>query len=296
VGRRKPSIDLLGENGSVMRRTLLVLVAMATLSSTVAGCDSGGPKPTADPTPTTTPSSTVAPATKAPRPVKNLCYAFSYVDAVASTTDVEPTSCKDDHTSRTFNVGTIDAVVDGHLLAVDSRQVRDEIAAQCPRRLGRFLGGSEEDRRLSMLRAVWFSPTIEESDAGQNWYRCDVIALAGDEELDPLGGRLKGVLDRAGAVDRYGMCGTADPEQSDFQRVICSAEHTWQAIATIDAKGQDYPGVARLRADGKPACEDPARVVAPDPLTVTWSYEPPTRDQWKSGQHYGICWAPASGQ
>lgn len=291
MGRGKPSIDLLGENGSVMRRTLIVLLAMVTVSA----CDSSAPVPTTAPTPTpttSTSSSTVAPATKAPRPARNLCYEFTYADAVAPTTDVEATSCQDEHTARTFYVGTIDAVVDGHLLAVDSRLVRDDIAAQCPRRLGRYLGGSDEDRRLSMLRAVWFSPTIEESDEGQNWYRCDVIALAGDEVLAPLRGRLKGVLDREGTADRYGMCGTSDPENEDFERVICSAEHSWQAIATIDAKGEDYPGVAQLRSDGKTACEDPARAVAPDPLTVTWSYEPPTRQQWRAGQHYGICWVP----
>ena len=28
-----------------------------------------------------------------------------------------------------------------------------------------------------MLRTVWFTPSVEESDAGANWYRCDVVAL-----------------------------------------------------------------------------------------------------------------------
>ena len=151
----------------------------------------------------------------------------------------------------TFYVGTVDAVVDGHLLAIDSEQVRADIAAQCPRRLGRYLGGSEEDLRLSMFRAVWFSPTIEQSDEGQDWYRCDVIALAEDEELAPLGRGLEGALDEEGSTDRYGMCGTADPEDAEFQRVICSADHSWRAIATVDADGKAYPGGGELRAAGE---------------------------------------------
>jgi hypothetical protein len=274
----------------MMRKALIVLMALAGLSA----CDSAAPEPEAEPSPTQTTSSTVLPAPTAPRPHVGRCYAFTYDDAVASTTDVKPTSCKHDHTAVTYYVGTVDAVVDGHLLAIDSRRVREEIATRCPQRLARYLGGSKEDQRLSMFRAVWFSPTIEQSDDGQDWYRCDVIALARDEELAPLGRHLDGVLEGEGAADRYGMCGTSDPEKKSFQRVICSADHAWRAIATVDAKGRHYPGARRLRADGKSACEDPARAVAPDPLTVTWSYEPPTREQWGAGQHYGICWVPAA--
>jgi len=80
MGRRKPSIDLLGENGSLMRRTILVVLALASLSA----CDSGDPEPTADPTPTLSNSSTVAPATPAPRSETELCYSFTYDDAVVS--------------------------------------------------------------------------------------------------------------------------------------------------------------------------------------------------------------------
>ena len=290
MGRRKPSIDLLGENGPLMRRTLFVVLALVSLSA----CDSGDPEPTADPTPTLSNPATVAPATAAPRPKTERCYAFTYDDAVASTTEVEASSCKKKHTAVTFYVGTVDAIVDGHLLAIDSEQVRADIAAQCPGRLGRYLGGTEEDLRLSMFRAVWFSPTIEQSDGGQDWYRCDAIALAADEALAPLGRQLEGVLDVEGATDSYGMCGTADPADAEFQRVICSADHSWRAIATVNADGKNYPGGGELGSAGKAACEDPARGLAPDPLTVTWSYEPPTRQQWNAGQHYGICWVPTS--
>ena len=88
----------------------------------------------------------------------------------------------------TFFVGDLDQTVDGHLLAVDSDLVQEQVAEQCPPRLDGFIGGSTEDRRLSMLRPVWFTPTIEESDAGARWFRCDVVALAADGELAPLTG------------------------------------------------------------------------------------------------------------
>jgi len=274
-----------------MRRPVAALAAVGVLTALPA-CRSAEPE--ADPTPTLpSPAPTVARATTAPRPENRRCFDLSYDEAVAPTTDADDVPCRGEHTALTYFLGRIDAVVDGHLLAVDSDHVQEDIAAACPRRLTRFLGGTEEDQRLSMLRAIWFSPTVEQSDAGEDWFRCDVIALAADEVLAPLTGRLKGVLGRDGWETRYGMCGTDDPARPDFERVVCSADHAWRAIATVDAKGKDYPGVRRLRAHGRTACEDPARAVSPDPLTVTWSYEPPTEGAWDAGQHYGICWVPS---
>ncbi|MGD9961404.1 septum formation family protein [Nocardioides sp.] len=274
------------------------LLAAAVALVLLAGCTGNTPDPAPSSSPSPSPSAdvpspTASPATAAPRPSTGACYALTYTEALESTSSVRPGKCKRPHTARTFFVGTVDAVVDGHLLAVDSARVQDAIAAACPQRLGRYLGGDQEARRLSMLRAIWFSPSIEQSDAGQNWFRCDVIALAGDQALARLGGDLKGVLDTSEAAD-FAMCGTADPESARFERVICSAPHTWEAVATVDADQKTFPGPQKLRTDGKAACEDPARAVAPDPLTVTWSYEPPTLQQWRGGQHYGVCWVPSS--
>ena len=144
-----------------------------------------------------------------------------------------------------------------------------------------------------MLRAVWFTPTVEESDAGANWFRCDVIAVAADGELAPLTGRLAGVLGTDAGRERYAMCGTAEPGTAGFERVICSADHTWRAIATVPFAAGTYPGDERVRTAGEAPCQDAGRAVADDPLSYRWGYERPTREQWDAGQTYGICWAPA---
>jgi len=205
----------------------------------------------------------------------------------------DPVPCARKHTAITFRVGELTSVVDGHLLSVDSDGVQAQVAAECPRAFAEFVGGTVEDRRLSMLRPAWFTPSLGESDAGANWYRCDVVALAADERLAPLTGRLAGALGRAEARDRYAMCGTAEPGTASFRRVICSADHSWRALSTVDLPGRRYPGVDRVRAAGQETCKDAANAVAEDPLNYRWGYEWPTREQWAAGQHYGICWAPA---
>jgi hypothetical protein len=166
------------------------------------------------------------------------------------------------------------------------------VATTCPQKFAEFAGGSTEAQRLSMLRAVWFTPTVDESDSGAEWYRCDAIVVAGDDELASLRGRLAGVLGTPEGRDRYGMCGTTAPDDPAFERVICSRRHAWRAIATVDFEPGDYPGVAAVRSEGQTQCENAGAGVADDALDYQWGYEWPTKEQWKQGQTFGRCWAP----
>lgn len=269
-----------------------ILVAALLLLGLTA-C-TGSDEPTSSPTPSTSPSSSAPPprATPAPVPDTKTCHALSYQEAIAPTASKPPVPCSAKHTSVTYAVGALDTLVDGHLLAVDSDRVQEQVASECPARFGAFIGGTVADRRLSMLRPVWFTPTVEESDAGASWFRCDVVALAADEELAPLSGPLAGVLSTSEGQDRYGMCGTASPGTPDFSRVICSASHSWRAIRVVPFAPGPYPGEEKVKAAGQGPCKDAGASVAPDSLDYQWSYEWPTEKQWKAGQTFGRCWAP----
>lgn len=270
-------------------RALVPVVLLLTL----AGCsDDDSPEPS--PTPATTSATTSAPPTAvaAPRPGNRSCYHLDFDEAVAPTNAAKPVDCAKSHTSMTYDVGTLDTVVDGHLLAVDSRQVQEQVAGTCPRELSRFLGGTPDALHLSMLRPVWFTPTVDESDAGADWYRCDVIALATDGELAPLTGRLAGVLAEPEGRDRYGMCGTAEPGTKEFARVVCSRSHSWRATRTVGFADRRYPGEDAARDAGQQPCEDAGREAASDSLNFQWGYEWPTEKQWNAGQTYGLCWIP----
>jgi len=269
---------------------LLVSGLAVLLLSACSGGDPGT-APTSTAPASTTPSATHA--AEPLRPGKGECYRLTYAQAIAPTTDVPPVSCKRTYTARTFHVGTFDAVLDGHLLAVDSARVQDKIADDCTRRMGDYVGGDADDLALSMFRVVWFSPTVEASDAGADWYRCDLTALASENRLVALRGPIRGVLDGASGLEAWGSCGTTEPGKAGFARVVCSAKHTWRAVGVVRHGGRKFPGPRALTAD-RDSCEDPAREVASDPLKVVFSYLAPTREQWNAGQHYGTCWVPTT--
>lgn len=264
--------------------------AAALLAGVLSGCTSGGGTPEPTPTPSPTPTT----ATPVPAPAADGCHQLTWEEAVAPTAPpAHPVACDQPHTAQTYAVGRLDTLVDGHLLAVDSERVRQQVARECPQRLAEFLGGTPEERRLSMVRAVWFTPSLEESDAGADWYRCDAIAVAADGRLAELTGRLDGVLQDGG--QQLGMCGTAEPGTPGFARVICREPHTWRAISTVDLPAGDYPGAEAVRTAGEEPCQSAAQDVAEDALDYQWGYEWPTAEQWAAGQTWGICWAPDRG-
>ena len=290
---RQPSFGVLGEDLGVSRLLALLLVAALALT----GC-SGDDEPKADPTPsaTQTPAAPPTAAPPPPRPKRLECRRIDFDAALAPTGDQKVVPCKTLHTAQTYAVGQLRTSVDGHLVAVDSERVQRQVARVCPRKLAGFLGTTDDALRLTMLRAVWFTPSVEESDAGANWYRCDALAVAGDDRLAKVRGSLEDALKDDAGLDGYGMCGTAAPDAPSFSRVLCREEHSWRAIEIVELKGKDYPGENRVRAAGQGPCEDAGREVAEDALDYEWGYEWPTADQWAAGQTYGRCWAPEASQ
>lgn len=304
---REPALRLLGEDHRVRRRLGLALATGLVLLTGCGGGSSAPPtgspagSPTGSPTgspaspgsPTASPTQTETQAAPPPPPPKNgACYNVTFTQALAPTMQAPPVSCRHVHTTETYAVGRLQTVIHGHHLAIDSPRVRAQPAAHCPEQLPRFLGGSLADVRLSMLRPVWFTPTLEESDSGASWYRCDAIAVAGPNHLVRLTASLKGILGREATASDFAMCGTAEPGTHGFSRVPCRAHHSWRAIDVVPLSSGPYPGVATVRDAGQEPCKAAGRNVAQDALNYQWGYEWPTKAEWAAGQTYGICWAP----
>ncbi len=276
-----------------MRRpTTPAAVLLAAVALLAAACTSDSGSSSSAPQRPAQPSS--APAPPAP-PKVGSCHALTFDQATEPIDARSPVRCGEPHTSITYRTGQLDLVEDGHLLAVDAQAARARLAQACGPRVGRYLGGSTTAVRLSRFRAVWFSPSLEQSDDGATWYRCDVVLVASESQLLGLPRSVEGVLDSSRALDRYGTCGTAAPDSKKFRRVVCSQRHSWRAIDDIgiDAKAKYLGKGANAAADS--ACKARAEARSKGALRYSWSFEWPTRQQWDDGQRYGLCWVPDKG-
>jgi hypothetical protein len=268
-------------------RTALVLVPLLVV---VAGCSSGEERARE---PEKSPAAAVSSAPPPPAdPAVGSCHALTVSEAADPVDPGGPVPCRGPHTSVTVKVGRISPLVDGHLLAVDSRTVRAQIAKACPDEPGPYVGGEPTTQRLSRFEVVWFAPSLEQADAGADWYRCDVVAVRSQGRLLRLPARLKGVLDQDGALDRYGTCGTSAPAARGFSRVVCSQRHSWRAVDVVELPRNARYLAKDVGATADSACKDVAAERANGALTYTWSFEWPTRAQWSTGQRYGYCWVP----
>jgi hypothetical protein len=276
----------------VPRTFLVVLGAIATALVLAACSGSSSSSPGAGDTPllrspTPTPTETIPPKPPKP-PHARTCYRLGYDDALAPTRDRKPVSCTSGHTAVTYFVGRYQKS-----LPVDGSAVHQLESTVCPRRFAAFAGGTPEDRRLSMLRPVWFTPTVEQAGKGAHWFECVAIALRDDEHLALLQGPVQGVLDSTDGREHYAVCGTAEPGSEGFQQRICAAPHSWVALRTVTFAPGRYPGIDKVRSAGQEPCKSAGADASANPLSYRWSYQWPTLQQWKMGHTYGVCWAPS---
>lgn len=265
--------------------TALALTLTACSVSTSSTADSGQTPILRSPTPT--PTETIPPKPPKP-PHARTCYRLSFDDALAPTRSKDPVPCTGVHTAVTFFVGRFDKS-----LPVDGNAVHQLESTACPRRFAAFVGGTPDDRRLSMLRSVWFTPTVQQAAKGAHWFECVAIALRDEEHLALMTGPVQGVLDRDDGRAHFGLCANAEPGSDGFEQRICAIPHSWVALRTVYFGPGPYPGVDQVRSAGQQPCQNAGADASSDPLNYRWSYQWPTAQQWRDGKNYGICWAPA---
>ncbi|WP_185995852.1 septum formation family protein [Nocardioides campestrisoli] len=274
--------------------SLACAVALALVGCTSGGGDSSPSEPSESRSSSSSPSAAPpeTPSAAPARPRAGRCYRLDSREALASAAEAPPVSCRSAHTAVTYSTGFLELDPADPAGALDSPRVRRQVAPTCQRRLARFLGGSLEQRRLSLLTRVWFTPSPAQVEQGARWFRCDVIAAQSDDRLLalPRPNRLRGILRAPGPRNAFATCGTARPGTPAFRRVACSRRHSWRAVASVSLGQGAYPPRAQIFRRMDPRCTAAARARARNKFSFTWAEERPTRAQWSAGRRYGLCW------
>ena len=263
----------------------------------LAGCsgDGDGDGDGDEPDPSSGPTTSQAPEPPKPgrRPQVGDCHRLTYAEALAPVAATKRVRCGRRPTALTFHVGRIERNARGKPRAVDSARVQRQVSTTCPEQLIAYLGGSADQVHRSLLTTVWFTPTLEQAQAGAAWFRCDVVAPSAGRSLMVLPADLRGAMADDAVRERFAMCATGEPGEKSFTRIPCTAPHSWRAVSTVELSGDAYPGADAIAATMDGACTDAATEAASNPLDVRWSQEGPTERQWKAGQRHGLCWVPS---
>lgn len=227
-----------------------------------------------------------------PPPKAGACYNLSFAQAAKATATTKTVPCTQRHTALTFYVGKLNPVRDGHQMAIDSATVQRQMSQRCPAKLTAYLGGTQNTQRLSQFQSVWFGPDLKQYDAGERWFRCDLVAIKSTNVLDPLKPHMRGALGHPNALNRWGTCGTTAPGSRGFQRIVCSMPHKWQAAQIIP-----FPKHTKLHgkaagASANATCKNVAAAKAHGAMKYSWNVQWPTQQQWNNGQRYAYCWLP----
>lgn len=260
----------------------------ADAPATTSASTSSGPTEPSEPVETT--------PTAPPPPLTGRCRTMTFSDTARFSNDTRPTRCRRVHTAYTFAVHELPGAIASHVVNLDDDELQAAASGVCHRDFARFIGGTSADRARSRLTVTYFLPAQRAYDLGARWVRCDVVALERSNVLARLPVKLKGLLDHADALDRFGVCSTKAPDSASTRLVMCTQPHTYRALAALrlGTASAEFPGAAVVQRDSRKRCGD----LVGDTLGLAggyqfgWTY--PTPDDWKAGQRFGFCWLQSS--
>ncbi len=273
-----------------------VLALLACIIVFIAGCTGDDSSDSGDSTASDAPSASESTSTTAPPPPPppkpNRCYNLAKADVSSASNDAAPVSCKAVHTAQTYLVGTLPKKLTGDG-PVDSKAIADTVTQRCDKAFPEHVGGDDETRTLARVHPVWFVPTEDEMGLGARWFRCDVTAVKAGGAAAKLPQKSKGMLATDDALDRWGTCAPADASHPETEATLCSQDHGIRAISVIELGGDEepWPGSESLESQGS-ECEPAVRDYLDNSagaLSLRWTY--PSKQQWKDGRRYGLCWS-----
>lgn len=285
-------------------RTGVRLVAsLVVLCAAVAGCASGDPTvapssdrtsggaasrtpsagppstgvPTAPPAAATTASATPAPAAEpgSGAPAAGQCTQLSYAGSLASVARARRVACQRQHTSIVARVAYLRSPVTPRTPVLRRRALGQRLCAPAYREV---LGGTPEDRAVSILTWTLFTPGQADLERGARWVRCDVLARSA-AVLVPLPATTP--LLGSGVPEQLRVCQSAAGLD-----ISCSQPHTYRVDAVYLASGESYPSGADFTASARSRCQE---------LTGRPGgfWQPPSPAGWQAGDRFIRCLSPA---
>ena len=162
-----------------MRHVLAPLPAAVLGVLLVTGCTGGSPastpaaSPGGSPSEASTSSAPAVPARHRAAPATG----SGAAELTRPTNASRPVPCGGVHTAVTIYVGRLDTRVTGTPWRSTPTTVTKQLAPAAGASSRRTWGVRAPRGTSGRFNVVWFSPTLEQSGRGADWFRCDLIAF-----------------------------------------------------------------------------------------------------------------------
>lgn len=269
-----------GDTRAHVRRQLARYAVALVAALALAGCG-GQDQPKAQPgTPgsdqpsaTGTTASSVPPAPREkplprygmPKPAQ--CFRATAAQLRSTVSAATPVDCSRQHTTVIAWAGVLKKPLSAQ--APEARRL--QVARRsCLPAFRQAVGGSPDDRAMSLLSWTMFTPSAEQLARGARWVRCDVFAQSGSQ-LVPLPEKLP--LLGGGIPETLRVC-----QGDDGTDISCGRPHTYRVEKVFAVSS--YPGPAYQR-EARDRCD---QLMGPGGY-----WQPPSRQGWEAGDRYVRC-------
>lgn len=224
--------------------------------------------------------------TRRSAPEVGQCRYVAATDLTAPDNDAPVLDCTSPHTAQTYAVGTLPA----SLVEVTDPGIDLWLYRRCAGGFQKFTGADESRALRSTLTWAWWRPDPDSWDAGDRWFRCDVISA-----LDPLA-ELPRTTKNALADptdDTWSVCAVGEALDDSATRVPCSDDHTWRAATTIKLgePTDPYPGDRKVASMSQQYCSSSISAWLGYPVGYEVGYTWFGASEWKAGNRRAVCWA-----
>jgi hypothetical protein len=296
----------------IWRRGAATLAVVLMVGGCGAAADLVESEPTTEPSPTETsptePSPTEpSPTEPSPTPTQPVaaepkvgeCRRTNpFLSALGGSLEVrKPVPCRDTHNAQTYFVGLMNEAMQAAARRGNANGLRAEVAGICGRKLSEWLGGSGEDVALSVFDYIVGAPGPDEVGADARWFSCDAYAIRAMNglKLIALPPDTRGILNSRQADD-WTQCNRGGFGSGTSNIVVCTRGHAYRAVAGVhlDSLDAKYPGSNNLDSRLESECSGRVRAYLNTSGSFNYGFTWPSRQQWNTGDRWGICYAQTS--
>lgn len=285
----------IARTGLAVAAALLILSSCASAEDVAApDHEDSGSSTTEEPSedPSETPEKEKKPTTPVPevgdcRKLGGDVVSSGYTDAASS-----PLACSKSHNTQTVFVTTAKGKTKKALKRGDSNGVYEAMLPVCQKQLSAWSGASKSRLERTGLDVVVGAPPAVDVKRGATWLRCDLALFHPDGHSVQIPADTKDIA--ASDTSDADWCVRGEFSARGTTYILCDRPHDYRIAGVVELGNPsgNYPGEKSINNTLRQRCVPIVNRYLGGSRRYGWQY--PLRNQWKTSDGLGRCYAKTS--